>query len=128
MRWYFLDPSLALAVLLLLLLPPQIAFGQDDDDAASPIFEDDTAIATLAAGKTLRGVVGKNEVELLAFSVPRKKGSFPDITLSMEIENVAADADLYCLPWMVTQRAAAVPSPQLAAWRSAHTQVGLLLL
>lgn len=125
MRWPFFTPSLPLLLLLLL----HTASCQDgDEQKPKAIFQDDTAIDTLASGRTLRGVVGKNEIELLAFSLPHKRGvGFPDTTLTMEITNVAADADLYCLPWSITQHSAAVPSPALAAWRSAHTQVSTVL-
>ncbi|CAD7700471.1 unnamed protein product [Ostreobium quekettii] len=119
--------ALALCALLVCLAarapPARAQKGKGKDEAyVAPVFKDDPHVGKLSKGKPVDGTLALGQLQLLGFSVPKRDGlGFPDILLSLEA-SAGGDADVYCLPLVVTpDNRFAVPNRANAVWRSVHT-------
>ena len=100
---------------------------KDDDNSeesfVAPIFANDPHVAALSRGQPVEGDLILGQQQLIGFSVPKRGGlGFPDVLLSLEIASVGGDADVFCLPLILTPaNHFVVPGKANAVWRSAHT-------
>ncbi|GMH44720.1 hypothetical protein BSKO_12672 [Bryopsis sp. KO-2023] len=68
------------------------------------------------------GFVATGQTAVLKTTLPQNGGVFPNLLLTLSIDNPGGDADLYCVPSHLFDYVNAAPGPDLYTWKSEHSQ------
>lgn len=122
--WCLCAAVLLIAAALPLATSQQQSRERNDERHLKQIFPNDTRIDRLKTGRPINGTLELAALEMLAFSAPKRDDfGFPDVLLTLDVTNLGGDADLFCLPFILSVTGAfAAPLPGNAVWQSLHTQ------
>lgn len=119
------EPVCWLAVLLVLHLVAVDGQLDDDEGFIEGLTVNGTKVALPVQGKPVTGRLRVLQHDLFAFRVLNKEAEglgFPDVHLSLDVENEGANADIFCLPYAPENPDfRSPPGPRNAVWQSAHS-------